>query len=225
MQGCVPHPPGIPVLVLSDPPGGRVATGHDTIGTSPITVYRRPSVWPGLESEMFITVVARDSTECSQHRLLAVDEPTPDTVLLDLHRCPNQDQDYTRLFALDEVDQKPTIINPYAPLSYPYELRAKSIEGCVLAEVIIDSTGHPDPDSSRALFASDARFWPNVRSYVSAAIFKPAIYRTHRVRVRVAMPFSFRLKPRQLGPNGSALCLGLPPFDEPIIESGRRERF
>ena len=61
MQGCVPHPPGIPVLVLSDPPGGRVATGHDTIGTSPITVYRRPSVWPGLESEMFITVARRDA--------------------------------------------------------------------------------------------------------------------------------------------------------------------
>lgn len=224
MQGCVPHPSGIPVLVLSDPPGGRVATGHDTLGTSPITVYRRPSVWPGLESEMFITVVAKDSTECSQHRLLSVDEPTPDTVLLDLHRCPNQDQDYTRVFALDEVDQKPAIINRYAPLSYPSELRAKGIEGCVLAEVTIDSTGHPDPDSFRALFASDARFWPNVRSFLLAAIYKPAITRTHRVRVRVAMPFSFRLKPRQLGPNGSALCLGVQPFT-PTIESGRRERF
>jgi Gram-negative bacterial TonB protein C-terminal len=210
-QGCVP--PGARVLVLSNPPGARVATGHDTVGTSPVAVYRRPSVWPGLESEMFITVVARDSTQCSQHRLLAVDEPTPDTVLLDLHRCPNDDQDYTRVFALEEVDQKPAIISRYAqPLTYPSELRAKSIEGCVLAEAIIDSTGHPDPDSFRALFASDARFWPNVRSFLSATTYKPAIYRTHRVRVRVAMPFSFRLKPRQLGPNGSALCLGIQPF-------------
>jgi len=222
LQGCVP--PGPRVLVLSDPPGARVATGHDTVGTSPIAVYRRPSVWPGLESEMFITVVARDSTECSQHRLLAVDEPTPDTVLLDLHRCPNGDQDYTRVFALDEVDQKPAVINPYAHPSYPDELRAKGIEGCVMAEVIIDSTGHPDPDSLRALFASDAHFWPNVRSYLLRAIYKPATYRTHRVRVRVAAPFSFRLKPRQLGRDGSALCPDLQPFT-PIIDSGRRERF
>ncbi len=187
-QGCVS--PGAPFLVLSDPPGARVAAGHDTVGTSPITVHRPPSVWPGLESEMFITVVARDSTECSQHRLLAVDEPTPDTVLLDLHRCPNEDQDYTRVFALDEVDQKPAIINPYTPLRYPSELLAERIEGCVLGEVTIDSTGHPDPDSFRVLFASDVRFTPNARSYVSAAIFKPAIYRTHRVRMHVAIPLS-----------------------------------
>jgi len=79
-----------------------------------------------------------------------------------------------------------------APL-YPDSLRNTNVEGDVLMEFVVDSTGRAIPSTYFALRTSDPRFIQAVIDALPAMRFFPAERRGRPVAERVTMPFQFLL--------------------------------
>ena len=96
-------------------------------------------------------------------------------------------------FIEQEVDKQ---VAPYpgnkAP-RYPDELRNAGVQGDVLLEFVVDSSGHALPETFFALRTSEPRFIQALADALPAMRFYPAERRGRPVAQRVAMPFSFML--------------------------------
>lgn len=79
-----------------------------------------------------------------------------------------------------------------APL-YPDSLRTANVEGDVLMEFVVDSTGHAIPSTYFVLRTSDPRFIQAVTDGLPAMRFFPPERRGRPVAERVTMPFQFWL--------------------------------
>ncbi len=91
-----------------------------------------------------------------------------------------------------DVPAWPRAGNP-AP-TYPRMLRDSGVEGVVLAQFVIDTTGRAEPATFRALDASHALFEMAVREAVGKMRFRPAESAGRKVRVVVQQSFAFRLR-------------------------------
>jgi protein TonB len=86
---------------------------------------------------------------------------------------------------------------PVAPLPgghgplYPDMLRAAGIEGTVLAQFVVDTTGRADIASFTVLRADNALFAAAVRTALPQMRFLPAEVGGHKVRQMVQQPFQF----------------------------------
>jgi protein TonB len=76
---------------------------------------------------------------------------------------------------------------------YPDSLRTANVEGDVLMEFVVDSTGRAIPDTYFVLRTSDPRFIEAVIDALPAMRFFPAERRGRAVGERVTMPFQFWL--------------------------------
>ena len=83
---------------------------------------------------------------------------------------------------------------------YPKELREANIEGEVLAQFVVDTTGRVEPGSFRALRSTHHEFVLAVRTSLSGLRFKPAEVGGRKVRQLVQQPFEFRLTAAPLLP-------------------------
>jgi TonB family protein len=95
---------------------------------------------------------------------------------------------------IDKEVDKHAALSPgnKAPL-YPDSLRAANVEGEVLMEFVVDSTGRAMPSTYFALRTSDPRFIQAVIDALPAMRFFPAERRGGAVAERVTMPFQFWL--------------------------------
>jgi TonB family protein len=92
--------------------------------------------------------------------------------------------------------EKQVAVAPHSPQPrYPAELREQQVEGEVLAQFVVDPTGHVRPGSLKVLRATDFRFVDAVRDAVYAMRFIPAERGGKRVFQMVQQPFEFRLTP------------------------------
>ena len=91
------------------------------------------------------------------------------------------------------VDEKPErVSNP--PLDYPDLLRQAGIEGNVIIEVIIDTTGRAEPNSLRVVQSTNKAFEISARDAVLKSMYRPGRVRGQAVRVLVQVPISFSIR-------------------------------
>lgn len=104
---------------------------------------------------------------------------------------PNQapDQPY-----FDFQVEKPVVMAPGAQgPAYPDMLRTAGIEGAVLAEFVVDTTGRADMSTFRALKSDNDLFTAAVRNALQRMRFLPAEVGGHKVKQLVQQPFQFSL--------------------------------
>ncbi|MBI4420727.1 MAG: TonB family protein [Gemmatimonadetes bacterium] len=91
------------------------------------------------------------------------------------------------------VDEKPERIST-PMLDYPDLLRQAGIEGTVVVEVIIDTTGHAEPNSLRIVQSTNKAFELSARDAVLKSLYRPGRVRGQAVRVLVQVPISFNIR-------------------------------
>ena len=110
----------------------------------------------------------------------------------------------TPALAADAADRPLTVVyRPTASLvpdprnaqpSYPEMLRSAGINGRVLAEFIVDSTGLVRPGSLVIVSATHELFASSVRRTVPSFRFTPARVQGRQVAQRVRVPFEFEVR-------------------------------
>lgn len=99
-----------------------------------------------------------------------------------------QDQPYLEAV----VEERPERISS-PPARYPDILRQAGIEGRVLMEVVIDTSGHAERGSIRVLTSSHQLFDGPAREVVQGSLFSPGRIQGRAVRVRVQVPINFTI--------------------------------
>jgi protein TonB len=90
--------------------------------------------------------------------------------------------------------EKPVIaLGDGARPRYPDLLRSAGVEGEVLAQFVVDTTGHVEPGSIRVLRSAHALFAQAVERALPQARFIPAEAGGRRVRQLVQQPFAFAI--------------------------------
>ena len=89
------------------------------------------------------------------------------------------------------VDEPPVLLT-HPALEYPALLRTAGLEGLVVFEVVIDSTGTPEPETLRVVSASHPGFVAAATRVVLGARFRPGHARGRPVRVLIRQPIAFR---------------------------------
>lgn len=91
------------------------------------------------------------------------------------------------------VQEHPRLLT--APsLDYPPKLRRAGVEGRVLVQMVLDTTGRVEPTSVKFLSTPDSGFERSVRNYLLHARFTPARNYGAAVRVRLNLPIDFSLR-------------------------------
>lgn len=98
--------------------------------------------------------------------------------------------DLTQVFMEAVVDEPPERISFPAP-EYPRILLEAGVEGSVILEAIIDTTGHAEPASIKVVESTNRAFEAPAREAMRKALFRPGRIRGQPVRVLVHMPIRF----------------------------------
>jgi protein TonB len=99
-----------------------------------------------------------------------------------------QDQPYLEAV----VEERPERVSS-PPARYPDILRQAGIEGRVLVEVVIDTTGHAERGSMRILTSTHQLFETPAREVVQGSTYSPGKIQGRAVRVRVQVPINFTI--------------------------------
>jgi protein TonB len=103
-------------------------------------------------------------------------------------RFVRQDQPYLEAV----VEERPERVSS-PPARYPDILRQAGIEGRVLVEVVIDTTGHAERGSIRILSSTHQLFEGPAREVVQSSLYSPGKIQGRAVRVRVQVPINFNI--------------------------------
>jgi len=91
-----------------------------------------------------------------------------------------------------QVEKQVAVANPVVP-RYPDMLRSANVEGEVLAQFVVDTTGRADMGTFKVLKSSHDLFTNSVRSVLPAIRFHSAEIGGRKVKQLVQMPFQFTL--------------------------------
>lgn len=98
--------------------------------------------------------------------------------------------DLTQVFVEAVVDEPPEAISFPRP-EYPRMLQEAHIEGTVVLEAIIDTTGHAEPNSIKVISSTNRAFEAPAKDAMRQALFRPGRVRGQAVRVLVHLPIRF----------------------------------
>lgn len=98
--------------------------------------------------------------------------------------------DLTQIFVEAVVDEPPERIS-FPPPEYPRILLEARVEGTVVLEAVIDTTGHAEPPSIKVVSSTNRAFESPARESMRKALFRPGRVRGQAVRVLVQMPLRF----------------------------------
>jgi len=92
------------------------------------------------------------------------------------------------------VEQRPQAIagSCLAP-TYPVQMRAAHIEGRVVLQFVVDTTGHVDPVSIVELQSTHQLFATAARRALLTCRYRPGRFGGRVVRVRIETPYNFRI--------------------------------
>jgi len=90
------------------------------------------------------------------------------------------------------VEEKPVVLSAPPPL-YPELLRQAGIQGRVMVQAVIDTTGRAEPGSVRIMESPNPGFDQAARQYALKALFRPARVHGRAVRVLIQLPIDFRI--------------------------------
>jgi protein TonB len=94
--------------------------------------------------------------------------------------------------AATEVDDPAVVVHQPSP-RYPRVLQEAGIEGRVLVEFIIDTTGHMEGESFRVLESSNPGFNAAAAETLRRSVFRPARVHGSPVRQRTVQSIAFRI--------------------------------
>jgi TonB family protein len=103
------------------------------------------------------------------------------------------------VFTADQVDKRAELAVS-SPPSYPAPLFAEGVGGSVVAEFVVDTSGHVEEGTFGIVSSTNPLFSEAVREAVESATYTPAQRHSLRVRQLVHQPFSF--VPRRMGAGG-----------------------
>lgn len=98
------------------------------------------------------------------------------------------------VFLESEVEKPVAVLPGTAGPAYPETLRAAGVEGQVMAQFVVDSTGRVELSTFRALESQHPLFTAAVRSALSRMRFLPAEARGARVAQLVQQSFQFTVR-------------------------------
>jgi len=104
--------------------------------------------------------------------------------------APAKDQPYFEFQVEKQVQQIPGTGN----LHYPDMLRSASVEGEVLAQFVVDTTGRVDMSTFKVLKSSHEQFTQAVKNALPSMRFYPAEVGGRKVKQLVQQPFTFSLQ-------------------------------
>lgn len=92
------------------------------------------------------------------------------------------------------VEQRPQVVpGSCAAPSYPVQMRAGRIEGRVVLQFVVDTTGRIEPGSIVVLQSTHRLFETSARRALQTCRYRPARFANRPVRVRVESPYNFRV--------------------------------
>jgi TonB family protein len=107
--------------------------------------------------------------------------------------CPSLEASSDQVFVEAAVDERPEIL--WGPrLQYPDLLREASIQGRVVVQAIIDTTGRAELRSVKVVQSPNPGFDQPAEDYVRRAVFRPARLHGRAVRVLINLPIDFKIK-------------------------------
>lgn len=190
-EGVRPSPPSDFVfadfVAITDPPGARVLVNGDSVGNAPVQVHHSRASTYGVLNRMVVRALPQAAALCAQTRVFGYSVAVTDTVRLDLHRCPTQDEDLSRVFIEDEVEPPPELLSPGTTTYRRRSLASGPTDGSVAFEIVIDSSGRAEPRSFVLLNATDDRFVATVRALALTSTFRPGRILGRPVRVRTSL--------------------------------------
>src|SRR3989454_2775869 len=101
---------------------------------------------------------------------------------------PGSDQ----VLSVDVVQEKPELLS-HPPPAYPPLLQQAGIEGRVMVQAIIDTTGRVEPNSARVVESANPGFDQPAKNVVLRSLFRPGRVDGRAVRVLVALPIAFKI--------------------------------
>ena len=101
---------------------------------------------------------------------------------------PNTDQ----VFSADVVQEKPEVLSG-PPSQYPELLRQAGIQGVVMVQAIVDTSGRVEPNSIKIVSSPNPGFDTPAKNQVLKTLFRPARVYGHAVRVLIQLPINFSL--------------------------------
>jgi protein TonB len=107
--------------------------------------------------------------------------------------APTADAGPSATYSEAAVDEKPEILTS-PRLDYPALLRQAGVEGSVLVEAIIDTTGHAERGSVRIVHSTHPAFDKPAMDVVAGSIYRPGRMRGAVVRVLVNVPVNFSIR-------------------------------
>jgi len=97
-------------------------------------------------------------------------------------------------FTSNQVERVAQLVAGTGTPQYPETLRSAGLEGDVVVEFVIDTTGRADLRTIRIVSSTHQRFTESAMKALSKARFLPAELGGRRVPQLVRMPFGFKLK-------------------------------
>lgn len=98
-----------------------------------------------------------------------------------------------QVFMESVVEERPEVLSGPS-LVYPDLLRQAGVQGRVLVQAIIDTSGRAEPPSVKIIQSPNPGFDQSAKNYVLRALFRPARVHGRAVRVLVNLPIDFKIK-------------------------------
>jgi TonB family protein len=98
-----------------------------------------------------------------------------------------------QVFMESVVEERPEVLSGPS-LVYPDLLRQAGVQGRVLVQAIIDTSGRAEPPSVKVIQSPNPGFDQPAKQYVLRALFRPARVHGRAVRVLVNLPIDFKIK-------------------------------
>lgn len=97
------------------------------------------------------------------------------------------------VYAEAVVEERPALLSAPPP-PYPQILKLAGIQGRVLLNAIVDTSGKVEPNSIQIVKSPNPGFDLPARSWVLQALFRPARMRGRAVRVHITLPIDYSIK-------------------------------
>lgn len=97
------------------------------------------------------------------------------------------------VYFAEQVDSPAAYDDRSAAPIYPDSLQRLGIEGSVMAQFVVDTTGHVEMESVRLLESTNLRFTESVLAALPRMLFRPAVLNGQKARQIVEVPFRFRV--------------------------------
>ncbi len=101
--------------------------------------------------------------------------------------------DFTQTFLEAAVDERPERLSGPYP-RYPEMLRQAGIEGFVLLEFVIDTSGHVEEGSLKVLQSTNRAFEGPAKVVITRSLYRPGRVRGQAVRVLVSQRIGFTIQ-------------------------------